>query len=228
MKSFIIIIASFLTVLIVGCSELKEDIVRSEISDACNSCHGDISDPTRISPPRAINGSTSKDYAGVGAHVKHLYENEIGADIQCSTCHVVPSSVYESGHLGFDNKAELFFGGLAVVQGVSPAYDFENNTCANTYCHGNFVFYKDSSQYPQFYTATAMRGNNFLVKWNQFDDSGSQAKCGSCHGIPPSGHLNLPYTVNQCGWCHTGIVDDKGNIIDRSKHINGVINVFGN
>jgi hypothetical protein len=194
--------------------------------EACNTCHGDFADPSRIAPPRALNESIDKNYPGVGAHVSHLYNNKIGADISCSNCHIVPSGLYSEGHLGDDNKAEINFGALAIAQGVSPNYNFQNNTCSDTYCHGNFVFYRDSSNFPQIYTAPTMRGNNFLVKWNQFDPSGSQAQCGSCHGIPPLGHQ--PFAITQCATCHTGVVDAQGNILDRSKHINGVINVFGN
>ncbi len=69
-----------------------------------------------------------------------------------------------------------------------------------------------------------MVGNNFSAKWNQVD--GSQAECGSCHGLPPTGHQAS--TLTACVNCHIGVVDNQGNIIDKTKHINGVKNVFGN
>lgn len=194
--------------------------------ESCNTCHGDFADPSRIAPPRALNGSINKDYPGVGAHVAHLYENELGDDIRCSNCHLFPTSFYAEGHLGDDDKAEVIFGRLAITQGVNPTYNFENNTCSDTYCHGNFVFYKDSSAYPWIYTANEMRGTNILVKWNEVSGSGSQADCGACHGIPPSGHA--PFTLFECVNCHFGVVDNLGNIIDRNKHINGIANVYGN
>jgi predicted CxxxxCH...CXXCH cytochrome family protein len=192
--------------------------------EACNTCHGDFADPTRIAPPRALNGSISTTDPGVGAHVAHLYENDLGDNIRCSTCHRFPSSLYAENHLGDDDMAEIIFGRLSIQQGVTPTYDFGENTCANTYCHGNFVFYQDSSAYPGLYTAPTMTGNNVTVKWNQVD--GSQAVCGSCHGIPPAGHQ--PFALNECASCHIGVVDSDGNIIDQVKHINGVPNVFGN
>ena len=34
--------------------------------------------------------------------------------------------------------------------------------------------------------------------------------------------------ANTCVNCHAGVVDNQGNIIDQTKHINGVKNVFGN
>lgn len=194
--------------------------------EACNTCHGDFNDPTKIAPPRALNGSTSTNDPGVGAHVSHLYDNQLGSLIRCSTCHTVPSSVYAEGHLGNDGKAEIIFGRLSVQGGANPGFNFANNTCSNTYCHGNFTFYRDSaaSIYQFVYTGATMTGNNASVIWNKVDDT--QAECGSCHGLPPTGHIS--YAITACATCHYGVVDGNGNIIDKTKHINGVANVFGN
>jgi hypothetical protein len=192
--------------------------------EACNTCHGSFSDPSKIAPPRALNGSTETTYPGVGAHTLHLYENNLGSDISCSTCHKYPQSVYADGHLGNDGKAEIIFGGLSIQGGANPSYNFTNNTCSDSYCHGNFKLSKSSSIYPFAYTDSIMSGNNKTVKWNSVGQD--QAECGSCHGLPPIGHV--PVSINACVNCHTGIVDVDGNIIDKSKHINGVINVFGN
>jgi hypothetical protein len=46
-------------------------------------------------------------------------------------------------------------------------------------------------------------------------------KCGFCHGIPPTGHLDFGLTIQSCVTCHSAVVDVDGNIIDKSKHING-------
>lgn len=192
--------------------------------EACNTCHGDFANSSRIAPPRALNGSISTDDPGVGAHVAHLYENDLGDNIRCSTCHTFPSSFYADSHLGDDDVAEINFGRLSVFQGVTPTYDFGDNTCANTYCHGNFAFYKDSSAYPGLYTADVMVGNNVMPVWNQVD--GTQAECGSCHGIPPEGHQ--PFALSDCANCHIGVIDNQGNIIDQTLHVNGQPNVFGN
>ena len=192
--------------------------------EACNTCHGEFTDPTKIAPPTALNGELVTTYPGVGAHTAHLVDNNLGNDLSCSTCHKFPSSMYADGHLGNDNKAEIIFGELAIHSGVNPNYSFTNNTCSDTYCHGNFAFYKDSSNYAFVYTAATMVGNNVSVKWNQVD--GSQAGCGSCHGLPPTGHIAS--TLTACINCHPGVVDNQGNIINRTKHMNGVKNVFGN
>ncbi len=192
--------------------------------EACNTCHGDFANPVRIAPPRALNKSIETTYPGVGAHTNHLYENNLGKEIICVTCHTFPTSFYAESHISVDNKAEINFGELAIHNGVIPSYSFADNKCSNTYCHGNFVFYRDSSTYAFAYTAPTMEGNNVSPKWNQVD--GSQAACGTCHGLPPTGHV--PAAINTCVNCHPGVVDNQGNIIDQTKHINGVKNVFGN
>ena len=58
--------------------------------EACNTCHGDFTDPAIIAPPQDTNNNTSTDSTGVGAHVSHLYQNDLGTKIPCSTCHIIP------------------------------------------------------------------------------------------------------------------------------------------
>ncbi|MDP2364090.1 MAG: CxxxxCH/CxxCH domain-containing protein [Ignavibacteria bacterium] len=192
--------------------------------EACNTCHGEFADPLKSAPPRSLNGSIVTTTPGVGAHTLHLYENNLGKEILCTTCHKVPSAYGSADHLGTDGKAELTFGELSIQGGATPIYSFSSNTCSDTYCHGNFVFYKDSSAYSFVYTAATMTGNNATVKWNQVD--GTQAECGSCHGLPPVGHMASALTG--CVNCHQGVVNAQGEIIDPTKHMNGVKNAFGN
>ncbi len=198
--------------------------------EACNTCHGDFSNPERIAPPRDINGNVSTTEISVGAHSKHLYDNTFGKAVLCSTCHKVPSSVYAPGHLDSSLPAEVQLTGMAKInQASDAAYNADDATCSNTYCHGNFAFYKDSarSENTFIYTADKMVGNNKTVIWNKVD--GSQDQCGSCHGLPPQGHLGFgQWGLNTCISCHYGVVDENGKIIDKNKHINGVINVRGN
>lgn len=191
--------------------------------EACNTCHGVFADPLKIAPPRALDGSISTTTPGVGAHASHLYENDFGSEILCSTCHKVPQSVFVNGHLGDDGKAELNFGRLSNKGGANPVYSFSSNTCSDTYCHGNFAFSKDSSAFPFVYIAPAITGNNKTVKWNQVD--GTQAECGSCHGLPPDGHI--VFALTDCVSCHYTVVNAQAEIIDPTKHINGIIDVFG-
>ncbi len=195
---------------------------------ACNTCHGNFSKPNRIAPPKGINGDTARTYRGVGAHTQHLYNNILGNAVECSSCHNVPSGVYVEGHLDSGLPAEVGLKGLAVNNIADNAnYNADSLTCSNTYCHGNFEFSKaDADPTNQFiYTADKIVGNNKTVKWT--GDS-SEAECGSCHGLPPLGHLGYQqFPINQCVACHPGVVDENGNIINKSKHINGVKNSRG-
>ena len=192
--------------------------------EACNTCHGDFRDPSIIAPPQDTKGNVSTDSTGVGAHVTHLYQNDLGKQIPCSTCHVVPQNYFDPGHAVDDPlPAEVIFSPLAVYNiANNPMYDYSTATCSDTYCHGNWAFSSDSSSNYFAYEDSVMTGNNISVVWNEVGTG--QAACGTCHGLPPTGHI---YHL-ACGTCHPGVVDDAGNIINKEKHIDGKINVFGN
>jgi predicted CxxxxCH...CXXCH cytochrome family protein len=195
---------------------------------ACNTCHGNFEDPTRIAPPKDINGNTSTDLITVGAHVSHLYENDF-AIIACENCHKVPNANNIKAHFNPVPQEKIVVFDSLAIHGIASNAVFDANTgsCSNTYCHGNFEFKKsDASTERQFaYTSDKMTGNLKTVQWTLLD--GSQAPCGSCHGtidgfISPEGHIKLPIT--QCVACHSTVVNEKGEIIDKSRHINGQIN----
>jgi hypothetical protein len=196
--------------------------------EACNTCHGVFSDPTKFAPPQDLSGNTLTTFKGVGAHANHLYNNVIGKTVECETCHIVPQTLNSTGHLDGNLPAEVSLKGLAIFNAAANAnYNFSNLTCANTYCHGKFEFDKNSAPISnQFaYSAAKMEGNKRSVVWNKVD--GSEAVCGSCHGLPPIGHNDYG-GLSTCSNCHTGVVNSQGQIIDKTKHINGVKNVFGN
>jgi predicted CxxxxCH...CXXCH cytochrome family protein len=203
--------------------------------EACNTCHGDFADPTKIAPPRALDGSITSDSRGVGAHVNHLYNSTFGKIVECNECHLIPTLFLSEGHFDNTPRSEVIFGSLTRTKtneigttdydaGLpqfipNPSYNYENNSCSNTYCHGNF---KNGNQ------------NNVV----SFTAGADGAKCGSCHGnkdtgnslpkIPAQGgtHPNVPACQN----CHSGVValvDGKYVITDKSKHINGKLNIFG-
>ncbi|MDP4175583.1 MAG: CxxxxCH/CxxCH domain-containing protein [Bacteroidota bacterium] len=200
--------------------------------EACNTCHGQFHDPTKIAPPRSVTGDTATSNRGVGAHASHLYTASISNTVSCAECHTIPQGVFAAGHLDTGLPAEVNFHGPLGTKNSSPVYNSGNLTCANTYCHGNFSFSKASAPASdQFaYAEDNIVGANFSPKWTQVD--GSQAACGTCHGLPPKGHIgypnNLPVTACGNSGCHSGVVDINGNIIDKNKHINGAINVRGN
>lgn len=197
--------------------------------EACNTCHGSTAD--RIAPPASVKGDTSTTAAGVGAHTAHAYENELSTNFSCFQCHANQSSGDEKFVFAHSDglPAGMDFGEIAGLQSANPDYILENNTCQNVYCHGSFEFVKDSaSSSNQFaYEDSLIVGNDTTVVWNQVD--GTQAACGTCHGLPPTGHTG-DYDKTGCASasCHNSVVDDEGNIIDKMKHINGEANVFGN
>jgi len=195
--------------------------------EACNTCHGDFSDLTNIAPPQGTNNETSTTAAAVGAHQVHLYGITISENVACSECHSVPAQFASAGHIDETARAEVIFGEYENYNDSvgTPKYNFENNTCENSYCHGNFKFDVPSG--------VPIYGNNFAPKWNVVD--GSQAKCGTCHGeIDADGALVTPlpnghpgeFTLTQCWNCHYRVVNAEGDIIDKTLHINGERDVF--
>ena len=192
--------------------------------EACNTCHGDFNNPSLIAPPTDLSKNTDTKIAGVGAHAVHLLNTKIGPLVKCNDCHTIPTGLYSSGHLDSTPKAELVFRKFASNEVGSTTYDFTTNKCASNYCHGSFSFTKSSSQYQFAYTADKMEGNYFQPIWNKVD--GTQATCGTCHGLPPTGHVTA--ALKDCATCHPGVVDQYGKIIDKTKHMDGKINVFGN
>ncbi|MFN0158404.1 MAG: CxxxxCH/CxxCH domain c-type cytochrome [Bacteroidota bacterium] len=197
----------------------------------CATCHGS-SNPA---PPRDLTGMVSPSSRGVGAHQIHLTGGALATDIPCSECHVVPTSTYGSpAHLDNSAGAELTFQGPqgTIVTGGGtrvphPSYDASTLKCNNTFCHGDFVARRaDADSVDRFaYTDTVIVGAQFSPLWT---GGSAEAACGTCHGLPPIGHVG-PVTVQQCGnsGCHPGIVNANGLISDKTKHMNGRINVRG-
>ena len=201
--------------------------------ESCNTCHGDFTAPAgnllASAPPKSVTGATATTVRGVGAHQKHLATNAMGVAVKCQECHTVPTQVSSVGHLGTlpaevvfkDVLASLPTGNGTLVP--KPSYDPSTLKCNNTYCHGNWRLRKgtSSSTFQFAYADSAMVGLNYAPAWT---NGSADASCGSCHGIPPKGHIAVP--ISTCGSCHFGIVSTDGRIIDKSKHINGKVNVF--
>jgi predicted CxxxxCH...CXXCH cytochrome family protein len=195
--------------------------------EACNTCHGNFYNPNIIAPPRATNGDTSTSSYFVGAHASHLYGGTLGQIVACSACHVVPQSLYSPGHLDATSENIIKFSGVAIANIASnPNFDQGTARCSNTYCHGNFVYKKTSASLQnQFaFSDSQMVGNNVTVNWTKVD--GSQMACGTCHDLPPKGHIG-PIPITECYTCHGNVVDATGKIINPTLHINGKADVRG-
>ncbi len=192
--------------------------------EACNTCHGDFSDPAQISPPRDLSGNTGSTARGVGSHFSHVYNNAFGENIDCYECHpreTGSNDKYVYAHVG-NPPADIAFGEFASKSG-QPIYNFDNLTCSDVYCHGNFAFKKEDSEFQWIYADSLIQGENFSPVWNKVDNT--QAACGTCHLLPPEGHLNAGADpeAKTCSYsgCHKGIVSPEGKIINKSLHING-------
>lgn len=197
----------------------------------CTTCHGSS---TSNAPPEDLNGNTATTERGVGAHQIHLKGGDIGRNLTCTECHNVPGGVYTPGHVDSELPAEIFMNnprantttnddgspGVPIdpnqpIYIPNPVHNPADLTCSNTYCHGYF------------------KNGNLENKpiWN--DPSSSQ--CGSCHGGGPGNPLpktqaqggSHPNATN-CTNCHGGVVDQNRNIINPSKHIDGLLNLNGN
>jgi predicted CxxxxCH...CXXCH cytochrome family protein len=200
--------------------------------EACSTCHGNFkaaaNDLVAAAPPSTVLGVTDPAARGVGAHQKHLATATFGKTLKCQECHTVPSQVTSPGHLGTlpaevvfnDTLAQLKSGNGTVIP--HPAYDPATLKCNNTFCHGNWTIRKATSTQQFIYTDSVMVGANYSPVWN---GGSTEAKCGSCHGLPPKGHLLV--ALSTCGTCHIGVVDNNGQIVDKTRHINGKINAFG-
>ena len=128
-------------------------------------------------------------------HKTHLVEGNLTTRLQCQDCHLTPKRWDDIGHLDSPAPAEVVFSSKASRGGLNPTYT--NKTCNNIYCHGASI---------------KGGGNGSQMKWQ---DSKS-LQCSSCHGNPPSGHLEK---VNNCQACHR--LSFQNNDLDKKRHING-------
>ncbi len=167
----------------------------------CTQCHGSADNPA---PPRSTDDASDTSEVTVGAHQAHLRDGTIRAAIPCGECHIVPATVNQEGHLDYF-PAEVIWGTLATTSDASPQWDRAAASCTDTYCHG----------------ATLGGGSNKVPQWTAVD--GSQAACGTCHGVPPP----PPHPQNpDCQSCHPQTMDGAGGIdVAGGMHINGVVEV---
>lgn len=172
----------------------------------CRECHGSL---RNAAPPAGLGSSAATDGAGVGAHQTHLNGGVSSRPVGCTECHVVPARVDDAGHLDSVLPAEMTWGTLASAGGATPSWDRNNATCSNTYCHGATL-------------AGAPTTANLTPTWTAVD--GSQAACGTCHGLPPGG-THPP--SNTCQLCHLPTAGPGLTVANRSTHIDGVLQVSG-
>jgi predicted CxxxxCH...CXXCH cytochrome family protein len=171
----------------------------------CTSCHGDAArvasagaDPgLKFSPPLGSKGETLASTRAVGAHQAHVNKGTFSTPMACNECHLVPISTSHS-----NGKVDIAWGALAKKGGVTPAWN--GTTCSASYCHGNFT-----------------GGNTAAAP--AWTTSGTLA-CNSCHALPPAtaAHSNPALA---CSTCHGPGYSASAQTVDKTLHINGVVDV---
>jgi predicted CxxxxCH...CXXCH cytochrome family protein len=126
-----------------------------------------------------------------------------------------------------DTLANLVTGNGSVAP--HPAFDPGTTKCSNTYCHGNWLLRKTSAssiaQLVYKDTATVMVGASASPAWTA---GSAEGQCYSCHGLGPDKYTPVgheDYALSACAFCHGDVVDANGNILNRAKHMNGVIDL---
>lgn len=175
-----------------------------DVSQDCASCHGGANE----APPRDVAGNMLTTAPGVGAHQAHVVGTGLARPVPCVECHTVPSSVLAPGHVDTPRPAELNFSGVALAFGATPAY--RAGSCQTTACHGA-VFPK----------GRASGGTHTTPSWTLVD--GTQAACGSCHGLPPPApHVGV-VPGYPCHGCHQNLAEDDVTFKYPELHVDGQV-----
>jgi predicted CxxxxCH...CXXCH cytochrome family protein len=151
----------------------------------------------------ACHGTGASPWPTTAAHPAHQ-NPALTVPLDCTNCHVVPTTILDPVHL--DGTVHVTFAGLATARAATPVWS--GTSCTNVACHGANL--ADPAAVPV---------------WN--DTSGAQARCGACHGIPPSEHTTS--TACNRSDCHGGEVtlDASGapsiSASGKVLHIDGII-----
>jgi predicted CxxxxCH...CXXCH cytochrome family protein len=169
-----------------------------QASIACDACHGhDATD----APGPALDGSTDPSSHGVGQHQAHLdatLPNRIGHVVACSTCHTVPASVTQPGHLDHPLPA-------TVSLPQNGTYDSSTQTCS-VWCHA----------FPSNPAAVA-------PIWHDTSGAVVAPTCTGCHGFPPAllrdgtPHTQAPSVLSACTKCHP---------FSPTTHVDGLVELL--
>ncbi|MGA8892722.1 MAG: CxxxxCH/CxxCH domain-containing protein [Anaeromyxobacteraceae bacterium] len=208
--AFAIAVACVLAGSVTACSEGRSASAQGEGASVatCTACHGGT-DGDSGAPPKDLKGRTATTEVPVGAHTAHVKAGPLAAAIDCGACHRKPSQLSSAGHM--DGAVQVTWGGIAGARGASPSWSEPAATCSNVYCHG----------------ATLTGGTNTTPVWTKVD--GTQAACGTCHGLPPTDHpaLAAGFTTATCNACHPETVKADGTVDAPSgRHVNGVADGF--
>lgn len=172
-----------------------------DVSEDCTACHG----ADNAAPPVDVEGNSSSTLVTVGAHQSHVLGSSLARAVPCQECHLVPDEVLSAGHLDSERPAEVVFSGAAAAFGAVPEY--VAGSCNDSYCHG--------ADFPKTHESG---GAVTAPTWTRVD--GSQAFCGSCHGLPPP----LPHPqIEVCSDCHLNVLPNQRSFLYPDLHVNGAV-----
>lgn len=168
---------------------------------ACDTCHGASGSSA---PHRDLSGARGIASIGVGAHRAHLVDGVNHRAFGCDACHPAPRQPEDEGHYQIEGApdpapAEV---NLRPARGRTAVWDREAESCSASYCHAPSADDSDATNQSPRWTAVGA----------------GQAACGSCHGIPPSGHA-----PGDCANCHRRAYAAGKPLPER--HVNGTVEV---
>ena len=157
-----------------------------------------------------------------GKHDKHMGNNAVAGkyNYTCHKCHndVISEGGVLSTSLHVNRSLNVKMD--TVTNPSASPYNMTTNTCANTYCHGNFNGGIAST----------------VADWD-LTGAGSGGACGECHLLAPSKisfgvhdkHTDASGYNYDCSDCHSGIVSGKEgaaiSLVSISSHANFAVNV---
>jgi predicted CxxxxCH...CXXCH cytochrome family protein len=163
-------------------------------SERCGSCHGAGEDP----------------WPTTGAHPAHRNPS-LSTNVACTSCHQVPVTVRQQGHIDGSVGAEVTFSGLATARGAQPSYDADKKTCSEVACHG----------------AQLLGSVAATPRWH--DAQPGDAQCGSCHLVPPGAPHPRDQTCEAtiCHGAEISIWPDGPRLTTQGRawHVNGEVDV---
>jgi predicted CxxxxCH...CXXCH cytochrome family protein len=155
----------------------------------------------------ACHGTGSSPWPSTGAHPAHE-KPTITLPIACTSCHIVPSSIFAPGHL--NGVVDIRFAGLATARGSVPTWN--GTACNGVACHG----------------ANLAETPAVVPVWTS--TTGAAAECGACHGIPPD-EDHTPSTDCNRSDCHGSEIGETAaglpfiTTAGLALHIDGIIEV---
>lgn len=205
----------------IGCGDCHRSPPSGHYAGSCSGCHAEANatgtalsgGPLHLNGKvdlgngsglcGACHGSGNSAWPRTAAHAAHQSPT-LTVPVACANCHVVPSSILDPAHL--DGTVHVTFSELATARSSVPVWD--GASCVNVACHGANL--ADPAPVPT---------------WD--DASGTQSKCGACHGIPPSQHTAS--TSCDRSDCHGSEVTLDANGVPHISasgqmlHVDGVI-----